>query len=194
MKTREVLSLLGITRATLTKYVKEGWIEVDIMKNGRYWYKEDSVYSFLNKKIDRKTVIYARVSTPKQKKDLDNQVDLLKRYAYENGYKIDKIYKDIASGISFEKRVDFFKLIDDILNYKVDKIIISYKDRLSRIAFEFFAVLFEKFGTKIEVVSEIGSTKLDSEEIFEEIVHLIHAFSMKLYSSRKAKKITIEEK
>lgn len=33
-----------------------------------------------------------------------------------------------------------------------------------------------------------------SEEIFEEIVHLIHAFSMKLYSSRRGKKIEIEEK
>ena len=37
--------------------------------------------------------------------------------------------------------------------------------------------------------SEIGSEKLDSQEIFEEIISLLHCYSMKLYSNRKAKKI-----
>ena len=38
-------------------------------------------------------------------------------------------------------------------------------------------------------MSEIGSTKLDSEEIFEEIVSLLHCYSMKLYSNRRVKKL-----
>jgi len=38
-------------------------------------------------------------------------------------------------------------------------------------------------------MSEAGSIKLDSEEIFEEIISLLHCYSMKLYSKRKAKKI-----
>lgn len=38
-------------------------------------------------------------------------------------------------------------------------------------------------------MSEAGSKKLDSEEIFEEIIALLHCYSMKLYSRRKAKKI-----
>jgi len=38
-------------------------------------------------------------------------------------------------------------------------------------------------------MSEVGSQKLDSEEIFEEIVSLLHCYSMKLYSKRKDKKI-----
>jgi predicted site-specific integrase-resolvase len=38
-------------------------------------------------------------------------------------------------------------------------------------------------------MSEVGSKKLDSQEIFEEIVNLLHCYSMKLYSSRKNKKI-----
>ncbi|MBY6988636.1 IS607 family transposase, partial [Clostridium botulinum] len=37
--------------------------------------------------------------------------------------------------------------------------------------------------------SEIGSKKLVSEEIFEEIVSLLHCYSMKLYSKRKGQKI-----
>lgn len=38
-------------------------------------------------------------------------------------------------------------------------------------------------------MSEVGSEKLDSEEIFEEIISLLHCYSMKLYSKRKKKKI-----
>ena len=38
-------------------------------------------------------------------------------------------------------------------------------------------------------MSEVGSKKLDSEEVFEEIVSLLHCYSMKLYSKRKIPKI-----
>ena len=47
----------------------------------------------------------------------------------------------------------------------------------------------EKFHCEIVVMSEIGSTKLDSQEIFEEIISLLHCYSMKLYSKRKEKRI-----
>ena len=42
-------------------------------------------------------------------------------------------------------------------------------------------------------MSEVGSEKLDSEEIFEEIfeeiISLLHCYSMRLYSKRKGQKI-----
>ena len=53
MKAKEVLNLLRITRQTLTNYVKNGIIKVEILKNGRYDYDNQSVYSFLNKNIQR---------------------------------------------------------------------------------------------------------------------------------------------
>lgn len=67
--------------------------------------------------------------------------------------------------------------------------IITYKDRLSRVGFELFYHLFLRFNTQIIVMSEIGSNKLDSEEIFEEIISLLHCYSMKLYSKRNQDKI-----
>lgn len=124
---------------------------------------------------------------------MENQIELLKKYCFENGYKIKKVYKDISSGISYDKRKDFFLMLDEIEEYRIEKVIITYKDRLSRIGFDLFERIFYKYGTKIEVISELGNKKLDAEEIFEEIITLIHAFSMKLYSSRKGKKIQIEE-
>lgn len=189
MTAAEVLRILQITRPTLTKYVKEGKLKVTVKGNGRYDYDADSVYKMLNKDIERKTYLYARVSTSKQKKDLENQVQLLKNFCFQNGYVINGIYQDIASGISFDKRKHFFEMLDDILAGKVNKVIITYKDRLSRVGFELFVYLFRKYGCEIIVISEAGSKKLDSQEIFEEIISLLHCYSMKLYSNRKAKKI-----
>jgi predicted site-specific integrase-resolvase len=189
MKASEVLKILRITRPTLSKYVKEGIIKVTVLPNGRYDYLSESVYAFLNKDVQRKTVIYARVSTSKQKKDLQNQVDLLKNYAVMNGFQIAAVYQDIASGISFEKRFEFFGMLDAILSGQIATVLITYKDRLSRVGFELFSHLFQQFGCKIIVISEVGSPQLDSQEVFEEIVSLLHCYSMKLYSARKRKKI-----
>jgi predicted site-specific integrase-resolvase len=196
MKSKEVLELLQITRPTLTKYVKEDLIKVNILPNGRYDYDKDSVYKLFNKGIERKTYIYARVSTPKQKADLENQIQMLKQFCFSNGYCISKIFSDIASGISFEKRKDFFKMLDDVIAGKVERVVITYKDRLSRVGFELFYHLFKKYNCEIVVISEVGSEKLDSEEIFEEIISLLHCYSMKLYSKRKGQKIKkiLEEK
>ena len=189
MKAKEVLKLLRCSRPTLTKYLKLGYIKGQLLSNGSYDYDEKSIYDFLNKGIKRKTVIYGRVSTNKQKNDLENQIELLKTFCFQNGYVINEIYKDIASGITFENRKDLFKLLDDVINNKIEKVIITYKDRLSRIGFDFFKTLFNKFGCEIIVISEIGSNKLDKEEIFEEIVTLLHCYSMKMYSNRKKSKI-----
>lgn len=189
MKAKEVLQVLQISRPTLARYVKDGKLKVTLKGNGQYDYDIDSVYRMLNKDIERKTYIYARVSTSKQKKDLENQVRLLTNFCFQNGYVINGIFQDVASGISFKKREQFFELLDEVLAGRVKRVIITYKDRISRVGFELFTYLFKKFGCEIIVISELGSEKLDSEEIFEEIVSLLHCYSMKLYSSRKVKKI-----
>ncbi len=95
-----------------------------------------NIYKILNKGVKRKTVLYARVSTTKQKTDLQNQIDQMKQWCFMNGYTINAIYSDIASGISFEKRKGFFEMLDQIMDNKVEKVIVTYKDRLSRVGFE----------------------------------------------------------
>ena len=150
-------------------------------------YNSEDVFRLFNKGVERETYLYAKVSTQKPKADLENQVAMLKQFCFSNGYRISGIYSDIASGISFEKRKDFFKLLDEVLDGRVQKVVITYKDRLSKVGFDLFYHLFRKY-CDIIVMSEIGSEKLDSEEIFEEIISLLHCYSMKLYSKRKVKK------
>lgn len=74
MKSKEVLNLLKISRPTITKYVKNGTIKVKTMPNGLYDYDKASVMALFNDGIPLSTYIYGRVSTSKQKADLDNQI------------------------------------------------------------------------------------------------------------------------
>lgn len=116
-------------------------------------------------------------------------MDILKQFCFMNGYKINEVYTDVASGISFEKRKDFFKLLDEIIDHRVERVVITYKDRLSRVGFDLFYHLFHKYDCEIIVMSEVGSQKLDREEVFEEIISLLHCYSMKLDSKRIVQKM-----
>jgi len=193
MKAKEVLKLLRITRPTLSKYVKNGIIKKVVLPSGRYDYDKKSVYDLLNKGMPRQNVLYVRVSTKKQKQDLENQIETLKNFCNNNGITIQEIYKDVASGINFN-RSGLEKLLEDVMNGEIQTVYITYKDRLSRIGFDLFKNLFEKFGTDIVVLNETDDNKIIEKEIFEEIISLIHTFAMKVYSHRRREKLKLIEK
>lgn len=129
MKSNEVLEILKVTRQTLCNYVKQGHIKVTKLRNGYYDYDKKSVYNFLNIDLpnDRTNVIYTRVSTYKQKNDLDKQVSSVKNYCDKNNIKYSKIYKEIGSDIDFDRKI-FQILLNDIINHKVNCIYITFKD------------------------------------------------------------------
>ena len=183
MKSKEVLKFLNISRVSLCKYVKNGSIKVTKLDNGYYDYDDESVFKFAKKDV-RYNYIYARVSTYKQKNDLDNQINLLNNYCTLNNIKIDNIFSEISSGIDFDRK-EFSKLLSDVLSYKVNSIYISNKDRLSRLSFKTLENIFIKFGTSIVVINDLEQFKSESEELLEELISLIHTFSTKMYSNRK---------
>lgn len=193
MKSAKVLKLLNITRPTLCRYVKNGTLKYTELPNGFYDYDDESVYKLLNKDIERKCVIYSRVSTQKQKTDLENQKKILREFCSVNGIEISDEYSDIGSGINFERK-EFQRLVNDVVNHKISKVYITYKDRLSRISFDMFKNLFQNFNCEIVVLNDVDDSKQIEKEIFNEIISLIHCFAMKVYSSRRQKKLkNIEE-
>jgi len=195
MKASEVMDTLNISRSTLYRLVKSEKIKVTRLPNGRLDYDEKSVYDYLLKmhgnSQKRKTVIYARVSTNKQKEDLENQIEMLKQFCISNGWKIDGIYSDVVSALDFDNRKQFWKLFEKVLNHKIERVVITYRDRLTRIGWNFFESLFKKYGTEIIVINDYHTDKTDVDEIFEEIITLLHTFSMKFYPKRRKIKTDI---
>ena len=189
MKSAKVLKILHITRQTLVQYVKRKEIRVVLLPNGTYDYNDDDVYRKAGLASERMNVVYARVSTAKQKADLENQLEVLVNFCNKNGVKVNKTYKDVASGMNFDRK-QFKVLLNEILDFKVGKLYITYKDRLSRISFDMFKRLFSEFGCEIIVINDTDE-KTDETEIFEEIISMLHCFSMRLYSRRRKRKLEL---
>lgn len=191
MKSKEVLKILRVTRPTLTSYVKKGRIKVKKQPNGFYNYDDDDVFRLANINVEYNSVIYARVSTQKQKNDLVNQIEMIRQFANSQGFVIDKVYQDIASGLNFA-RGNFEELVNDVMNRKVKRIFISNKDRLTRVSFDFWKQLFGNFNCELIVANNDScQNENDEKEIFQDIISLLHCFAMKMYSSRRKKKITL---
>lgn len=185
MKSKEVLKLLNVTRATLCKYVKNETIKVDNTINGHYIYNDDSVYSFIGIKKNKKkkiNVIYSRTSNP-PKKYLEEQENRLLNFCTSNGIVVDKTYKDLKSGMNFDRN-EFQNLIKDVVSGEVELIVVENKDRLCRFGFELFENFCKFFGTKI-VVANNASEKTYEQELTEDLLSIIHYFSMKSYSHRR---------
>jgi putative resolvase len=188
VKAKEVLEITKISREHLSRLVKKGVIKAQRLENNHLNYDKESVFKYIGKETDKLNIIYGQVSTSRQKKDLLNQVENLERFCFANGYKVHKTYQDVASGINFEKRKEFFEL-DLVIDGQVSRVFITYKDRLSRVGFGLFKHLFLKFGTEIVVINESDNAKLDSEEIR----YFLSSFNISKQKQNKIKSVLSEE-
>lgn len=186
MKFKDAQKLLNVNRVTICKYVRDGKIKANVLENGRLDYDTDSIYKFIGIE-KRKNVIYGRVSTKKEEKSLLNQIKTVREWANINGYKIDEEFKDIASGLHFD-RGEFQNLVNQVIKGEISKVFILYKDRLTRISFDMWKELFLHFNCEIIVINEIDD---DERGIFEDIISMLHCFAMKMYSNRRKRKLKL---
>jgi len=114
--------------------------------------------------------------------DLERQINVLSEFICSKGLIVDDIYKDIASGMN-ENRIQFNKMIELVTNYEVYTIYISYKDRLTRFGYDYLEKWFSTYGTKIVHINLTKEEDFQTE--LEDIISIIHHFSMKMYSNRR---------
>lgn len=113
-------------------------------------------------------------------------------FCLSNGIQPDEIYKEIASGMN-DNRKELNRLIDDVISEKIQTVYISFKDRLTRFGFDYLKNLFARYDTEIVVLDNFEeSNKNFQEELTEDLISVIHYFSMKLYSDRRKKFKEIE--
>ena len=98
-----------------------------------------------------KVAIYVRVSTDKQ--ELDSQLRPLLTFAKKRGYRIVRVYKDVASGKNGD-RVALKKLLQAAYQKEFDAIVVWALDRLSREGMYKTVSLIETLSRNgVEVVS-----------------------------------------
>lgn len=187
MKAKEVKKILGITQATINNYVKKGIIRFTKVNPYHYIYNDDDVYRMAGITKDspnRYNVTYSRVSLPKQKNDLVTQKQRLYDFVLSSGFTLEKELSDIKSGMNFKDREGLNLLISEVILGKIDTVFIENKDRLARFGFELLEKMFDSFGTKIVVISIADNISYE-QELTQDLISIIHHFSMKSYSNRR---------
>jgi len=198
----EVGKYLGVVQRTISRYCEQGKIQDILLDTGKRVIPKSEVVRILEEKglIDyslkgRKDIVYARVSTHKQatRGDLDRQVEKILAFAANKNPKDLFVVKEVASGLN-DNRKELLKVIQLVLENKVDRIFISYKDRLTRFGFNYLETICKFNNTEIVIVSTEEKEKSIEEELAEDLIAIIHSFSGKLYGLRgKVKKAVNKE-
>lgn len=185
MKAKEAKKVLGITQQTLSYYVKIGKIKHVAINPFHYEYNDEDVYNLIgiSRKIDKINVTYSRVSLSKQKNDLESQTKRLYDFCSSKGFILSKQITDIKSGMNFNNRKGFNELIGDVVKGNIENIIVENKDRLCRFGFDLFETFCKYHGAKIIVTSDVENKSYE-QELTDDLVSIIHYFSMKSYSHR----------
>lgn len=200
MSIGEFAEAIGKTTQTVRNWDASGYLKPEkIGLGGRRYYTQEQVDAYTGRKSNksnenkqRKVIGYCRVSTQKQKEDLERQIECVRSYCAAKGYQFE-IVDDIGSGINYNKK-GLNYLIDEVLSNNVEKVVLMYKDRLVRFGFDLLKNIFNHFNTDIELID--NTEKNEQEELFEDLVQIITVFGARISGKRahKAKEIIKELK
>ena len=185
--------ILGVLAQTLRNGDKKGKLHPHhTSSNGYRYYSHEQLNQVMNVKpnLDRIVIGYCRVSSNKQKDDLERQIENMKLYLTAQG-KPFEIISDIGSGINYKKK-GLKELMKRISQNKVDKVVVFYKDRLLRFGFELVEYIASLYDCNIEIIDH--TEKTEQQELVEDLVQIITVFSCKLQGKRanKARKLVKE--
>lgn len=128
----------------------------------------------------KNAAVYARVSSNKQKKDLERQADRMVSFANAAGYRVVKVVKEVGSGVN-DHRVKLTRLLE---SDEWGTLVVEHKDRLSRVGFEWFRVLLARQGKSVVVANEAQD---DTSDLMADFTSIIYSFATRLYGLHGAK-------
>jgi putative resolvase len=178
--------LIGKSVNTLQKWDRKGILSAYRSPTNRRYYTHEQYlqYRGVISSEQGKTIAYARVSSPSQKKDLATQKEALRAYCLEQGVKVDQWVEDVGSALNY-KRKGFNQIIEDIELGHVKRLIIGYQDRLVRFGYDWFEAFCERHGTEITVIN--GESFSPQEELVRDLTAIITVFSARLHGLRSQK-------
>jgi predicted site-specific integrase-resolvase len=180
MKLSQYAKQQGISYRTALRWFRAGTIKGYQAPTGTIIVTEGGAESSTR---PEKVVIYARVSSPEQRDNLERQAARLADYCAARGYQVAQVVKEIASGVS-DSRPKLLALLTDT---HVTRIVVEYQDRLTRFGFPYLEALLQAQGRTIEV---LNLAENDTEDLLADLVALVSSFTARLYGQRRAKRKT----
>lgn len=130
--------------------------------SGYRYYSQEQLNYFLGLKqevqLNKKTIGYCRVSSHKQKDDLERQIDNVKTYMYAKGYSFE-IISDIGSGINYNKKGGV--CVENVLKFE------SYTNEFKgECEWDLISNIFDK------AIKRKGLTKDEVQHISDKIINI----------------------
>jgi len=161
----------GVTPQTIRRWVKAGKYKNVTRTSGGHIRVEI--------KNRERRVIYARVSSSKQKSSIENQVKLLSKR-----YKEYEIITDIASAFNFQRK-GLKRVLEYAMRGDAVTVVVTTQDRLARSGFKLIKWIIELYGGEIITLEKSTSTE---EFDTDELIGFITSFCNSHYGKRSAKR------
>jgi predicted site-specific integrase-resolvase len=187
---KQLREQLKISDSTLRRWANTGKVNyITPVSNHRLYNlksiinatKSDHKFDSDGKTDSRKSFCYCRVSSVKQKDDLNRQIQYMQtKFPYHS------IVSDIGSGLNW-KRHNFRKLVSESINGNIKEIVIAHRDRLCRFGFEMLEFIFEKCNVKLLVLNkgELTAEHSESSELADDLLSIIHIFNCRQMGKRR---------
>jgi excisionase family DNA binding protein len=173
---REACRILGVHPDTLRKWADTGEISYIKTKSGQRRYDVDS---YIGKSTTSTTICYCRVSSNRQRDDLERQVEFL-----QNQYPNAEFVRDIGSGLNFKRR-GLKTILERAMSGTHITLVVAHRDRLARFGIDLIRQVLEQNGGKLVVLDE---TLLSPEqELTDELLDILDILTTKMPKLRRCK-------
>ena len=184
----EASKALGVSITTLRRWEAEGKLipERTVGRQRRYDLAKLKPELFHAAPQDRKTIAYARVASHDQKDDLERQKQVLELYCAKQGWTFEVI-ADLGSGMNYNKK-GLKRLLDEIIEGRVGRLVIAHKDRLLRFGAELVFAICEAKNVEVLIINKgVDVDTTFEEDLAKDVLEIIAVFSARLYGSRSRK-------
>jgi excisionase family DNA binding protein len=186
----EAAELLGVSIDTLRNWERDGKVQSIRTEGGHRRFRAMDL-GVVDTSTGKLTICYARVSTNEQKPDLERQALVLSNYCELHEYVNYQVIKDLGSGLNYKKK-GLKKLLDLLFDNKVERLIITNKDRLLRFGSELIFAMCEHHAVEVVILNKREDSTFE-EDLSKDVLEIITVFSARLYGSRSRKNQKILE-
>ena len=174
----EVKKILGVTDATLRGWADTGKIKSFRTPGGQRRYKISEMLKEPTAITKPKNgIVYARVSSGKQRDDLDRQIAFL-RIKYPDHI----VITDVASGINWKRKG--LKTILELANKgDIYEVVVAARDRLCRFAFELVEHILSIHNVRITVL-DAGECSPE-QELSDDLLSIVQIFCCRRNGKRR---------
>lgn len=171
----------GVSSSSLRRWANQGRIRTVRTPGNVRLYNSADIHVLLGcekeVRTDRVDIAYARVSSQKQRTDLERQIQYLRERCPNH-----EIVTDVGSGVNFRRR-GLLSVLERASKGAVGEVVVAHKDRLCRLAGDLLWWILEAYGVKVVVLNHANES--DSDELAEDLIAVTTHFICKHHGRRK---------